>query len=450
MKKTLFLMLSLILSAFFSSGQQFTPGTLESVGGAPSREVVANGLTQLFSATGNYTISADGAGNNSSSNYSIQVNKPNASATVFKAYLFCAPVWYQTGNCTSLNGIPITWDGSANAAWGCCNYYDDVTSIVAPIIDPAPAGILSISIYECNYIDGYGLLVIFADASAQEKTIVIMFGGLSTTGDNFSLTLGTPIDPNAPGALLDMGLGISFSYQGGYQSNPQYSIININGARLTTSAGGEDDGASHDGALMTVGGIGDINTNPADPYHITNPGIRYDDELYSLLPLITNTTSNILINTLNPSNNDNVFLAYFEISGAAIIGEGILLTQTVTQENVGANHTVKAIIQDDNGNPVVGKQVNFTVLSGPNAGANGTASTNASGEAFFTYTGTGGVGFDDIQACFQNSQSQTECSNVVTVEWIQGAPPVPVSTWALVLGGVLIAGAVFMRYRRIS
>jgi hypothetical protein len=446
MKKSLLFSLALLLSAFISFGQQYYIGTVESLGGNPTREIAANGLSQLYSVTGKYTISADGAGS-LSSNYSIRVNKPNAAATVYKAYLLCTPEWGSNGNCTSLNGTSITWDGNSNAAWGCCNYYADVTSIVAAVINPATPGITTLPIYECSVADGYALLVVFADPTAQEKTIVIMFGGLSTTGDNFSLTLAQPIDPSAPGAVFNMGLGISFGAQG--QCDAQYTRVDINGQRLTTSAGGEDDGSLANGALITVGGIGDLNTNPADPYGLAGCNPRYDDELYSLLPLITNSTTNILVNTLNPSNNDNVFLSYFEISGAAIIGEGILLSQSVNVENVGSNHTVKALVQDDNGNPIPGKQVDFSVLTGPNAGANGSATTNISGEALYTYPGNGGVGYDDIQACFTNSQSQTECSNILTVQWIQNGPPVPVSNWAIAIGILLIVAATAVRFRRI-
>ena len=341
----------------------------------------------------------------------------------------------------------MNWNGTAPNASGTVNSYADVTAIVAPIINAAAAGISALTVGECDpyNIDGVALTVVFSDASATEKTILIMFGGLSTTGDNFSIALGTPIDPLSPGALLNMGLGIEFGFQG----TTQYSIINVNGNRLTTSAGGADDAVDSptDGNLITLGGIGDANTNPADPF--SGPSNHYsDDELYSLLPFITNTTTNILVTTSNPSNDDNVFLAYFEISGAAIIGEGIILSQTLNQETTGSNHNVKALIQDDNGDPVVGENVTFTVLSGPNAGVNGVAATNANGEAFFTYAGTGGVGFDVIQACFTNSLDETECSNTVTVEWINGGPSIPVSNWALGLGILLIVAVVAFRFRR--
>jgi hypothetical protein len=57
---------------------------------------------------------------------------------------------------------------------------------------------------------------------------------------------------------------------------------------MTTSAGGEDDGESADGALITAGGLDDSNANPADPYATDNGDPRQDDELYDLIPFVSN------------------------------------------------------------------------------------------------------------------------------------------------------------------
>ena len=55
---------------------------------------------------------------------------------------------------------------------------------------------------------------------------------------------------------------------------------------MTSQAGGQDDGASEDGALLTVGGLDDTNANP-DPVS-RGPGFRGDDELYDLRPFVSN------------------------------------------------------------------------------------------------------------------------------------------------------------------
>jgi hypothetical protein len=443
---------SILFAMLIFSGIAFSqtePGTAAE--GWENTGIRANGLTELYSATGNLFLSADGAGGNPLSSFNIQVNKPVATATVLQAYLLGVPVWTAFSpngvpdNCVTLAGTNIVWDGTALNTAGSLNSYADVTAIISPIMNPAPAGLANIAVTECQTqnIDGVALLVIFEDPSFIEETIVILFGGLSTGGDSFQITLGEPIDPNEPGAILNMGLGIEFGFQG----STQYSIIDVLGNRLTTAAGGADDAVDlkQNGNLITVGGIGDVNTNPANPFAQPTTD-RSDDELYSLLPFITDQTLNINVTTNNPSDDDNVFLAYFEISGTAIIGEGILLTQENPVNPVNTNHTVKALVQDDNGAPVVGKTVDFEVISGPNQGETGQAVTDQNGECTFTYFGGGGPGFDQIEACFVDSQQEIQCSNILVKEWI--APQVPLSDWALYIAIFLIVAFAVLRVRK--
>lgn len=88
---------------------------------------------------------------------------------------------------------------------------------------------------------------------------------------------------------------------------------------------------------------------------------------------------------------------------------------------VGNNHTVTATVTVDDpiaGTPVVGTLVSFEVISGPNAGDNGTDTTDAAGQASFTYTGDGGPGVDTIVATFIDAAGLTQTSNKVTKEWI--------------------------------
>src|SRR5207302_1542129 len=93
-------------------------------------------------------------------------------------------------------------------------------------------------------------------------------------GETKQITFNSPLgDTSAPGFTVDMSLGISFS-----TGEAQRNIVNVNATRLTSSAGGYDDGILADGGLITAGGIGDSNANP-DPFS-TNANL--DDELYSL------------------------------------------------------------------------------------------------------------------------------------------------------------------------
>lgn len=453
MKKNLFLIL---ITMLIGIGVGFSQTEFKTVPGTDpnnennTRDVAANGLTSLYSISGNYYLSVDGAGNNSGP-YTIDVNKPSPLATVHKAYLMDAVWSYTSANgCITLNGNSINWGGSLLNQAGGTNHWSDVTALVASVMDPASPGITSFNITECNYSSNEGttLLVIFSDPTSPNETIVIMWGNLNSAGDNFAITLGEAIDPSDPGAKLDMGLGIAYSFQTGSAQN---SNIDINGTRLTSSAGGQDDAPGStggNGQLITIGGIGDVNSNPPDPNHIESSNPRYDDELYSLLPLITNTTTNILVATSNPSYDDNIFVSYFEISGDAIIGEGILLTQTQNTENVNTNHTVTALVQDDDGAPVVGTQVDFSILSGPNSGGSFSGNTGPTGHISYTYLGSGGVGTDIIEACFLDSQTNTQCSNNLSVEWIDGGgPSVPVSDWAIYFAILLIGIAVWFRFK---
>jgi cysteine-rich repeat protein len=78
----------------------------------------------------------------------------------------------------------------------------------------------------------------------------------------------------------------------------------VNDRRLTSFAGGADDGENVQGALMTVGGYNDNNANPEDPLFGTE-----DDELYSLIEFLAPGESSINVNTTNPSTDDNIFFA---------------------------------------------------------------------------------------------------------------------------------------------
>ena len=84
---------------------------------------------------------------------------------------------------------------------------------------------------------------------------------------------------------------------------------------------------------------------------------------------------------------------------------------------VGTTHTVTAFAQSSNNQPVLGAQLSFSVLSGPNKGATGTCNpasciTPANGMVTFTYSDNGGAGMDTIQA-FIGSLG----SNQVTKTW---------------------------------
>src|SRR5262249_39495303 len=117
------------------------------------------------------------------------------------------------------------------------------------------------------------------------------------------------------------GLGISFSFQ----PNGDHSTVNVQGQRLTSSAGNFDNGLGFNGALVTVGGVGDTPFNPPDPFHATN---TRDHELYDLAPLLHNRDTQIVRETASPGNNESVFRAVMTLSGT--VGVAPLFTDLGT------------------------------------------------------------------------------------------------------------------------
>jgi hypothetical protein len=73
--------------------------------------------------------------------------------------------------------------------------------------------------------------------------------------------------------------------------------------------------------------------------------------------------------------------------------------QTATNV-INTDHTITGTATDSvSGNPLVGYDMTFNVLSGPNTGETGGGTTDANGQVTFTYTGTGGIGDDSIEVC---------------------------------------------------
>jgi hypothetical protein len=126
----------------------------------------------------------------------------------------------------------------------------------------------------------------------------------------------------------------------------------------------------------------------------------------------------VQVATNNPSFDDNVFFGAFEISAIGAIGESILLTPLAAVNPTGTSHTVTATVVNDDNDPVVGRSVDFQILSGPHAGTVGNDVTDGAGQAEFTYVGTL-TGTDTIVACMTNSGGEEQCSNEVEKTWTE-------------------------------
>lgn len=388
----------------------------------------AAALDPFTSESGNVSLSVDALGTNVASGGTIDVQK-GAGATVRKAYLFAASTGFSgytpaNGDLT-LNGSPVNWLAGTIVASSIASFNAaaDVTAIVKPVVDAAPAGAVSFLLAEnaqTFQYDGAILAVILNDPAAPSGSVLLMYGAQAVSGDDFNIALSDPVDKTNPNFKLDLSLGISF----GFQPSGQFSTVDVNGTRMTTSAGGQDDGVGANGALITAGGIDDLNDNPPDPsatdgscLGAQGPAPRCDDELYNLLPFVNNGATTLMFHTQNPSNDDNMFFAALSVrASAAIVGAGIVLGPATATNPVNTNHTLTATVQNANGQPVSGVVVTFTATAGPNAGLTSTAVTNASGQATKTYSSSA-AGTDTWTASFTDAQG-LHTSNEAKKTWV--------------------------------
>ncbi|MDH3524162.1 MAG: hypothetical protein OES32_11295 [Acidobacteriota bacterium] len=113
-------------------------------------------------------------------------------------------------------------------------------------------------------------------------------------------------------------------------------------------------------------------------------------------------------------------------AGLTVCGElTAALTASLTPEldfnPPGTDHTVTLQIT---GSDVEGIAVDFLVLSGPNGGEFGSDTSDADGIATFTYTGSGGIGVDRIQATFDVPEGLTVFeSNIALKFWDEDCQP---------------------------
>ena len=283
-----------------------------------------DGMAPTFFGNGGW--SADGCGTNSQNGCSLQAEVP-AGSTVEGAWLYAAT--QQTCPATT----SLTFDGTPYVlpelvhntfdAFSLCSYRTEVTAQVAatvgggggitlfPVLETAPSTLA---------IDGTALVVVFSNPGEDQLSVIVLDGGLDSDGQTTSVGLAAPLDKTVPGFDAVMSLGISFGNQG---TGPfshlcggnQNSQIDINGVRMTSCAGHHDDGDQEsNGALITVGGVGDSTNIPVDPF-ATNTG--EDDELYSIADFLSQGDTQIDITNVNPSDDDNIFLAIIAINAKA-------------------------------------------------------------------------------------------------------------------------------------
>lgn len=277
-------------------------------------------LVEFQQFNGNVGLSTDGWGALGSRSAgavgTISASAPTGS-TVVAAYLYTA-TQRRTAEPTTVtfDGASINYDTSVentSTIFELTAHRANITSLIAPVINGSASTTFNFTIDEgadgistgTDPIDGHALVVVYDNAALPDQTVAVLDGFASVTGDTAAINFSGPLDPTAPGFVAEMVLGINFSCCN------QRSTVEVNGQVMTNNAGNLDDGAtSADGSLITVGSFD-------DPFSPLNPSYANDTERYNLSPFITAGDTSILIETQNPSVNDNIFLATFLVSGEA-------------------------------------------------------------------------------------------------------------------------------------
>jgi hypothetical protein len=299
-------------------------------------------LTTAYSVSGNVGISIDGGG-------SVQPSLPNgltaeipAGSTVIEAFLYTSTQGLYLGG-AGVSFAGGTFNGSAvNYSTLIVNASSttlqaavaDVTSLVQSKVGSiAAGGVYNFAVTESNTgsQDGEVLDVIYSNPSLPTASIGILSGAAVTTGDTSSINFSS----NPSGSTVYMSIGDGFSYDPDtIGPGDQESTITVDGSTLTTAAGScdlnQDSGPylnpqnCANGNLIAAGVLG-LNSNGSVDTAYSNPFTPVDDtdvstdhELYNISSLVDPAAGNtITLNTLNTSNDDNIFTEAFYVNGLA-------------------------------------------------------------------------------------------------------------------------------------
>jgi hypothetical protein len=110
---------------------------------------------------------------------------------------------------------------------------------------------------------------------------------------------------------------------------------------------------------------------------------------------------------------------------AYMLQADLALTGSATELARGAEFTATATFfrgGDDATWPLLGREVAFTVISGPNAGGPFAALTDTAGHAKVSYLGLGGPGLDTVVAAATHPGTGVALTDTVTVNWLNALP----------------------------
>lgn len=128
---------------------------------------------------------------------------------------------------------------------------------------------------------------------------------------------------------------------------------------------------------------------------------------------------------------------------------GLTLTPATATNVVGDQHTVTAAVKDTINNPIPGTVVTFTITSGPNVGLTGQATTDANGQATFSWSSQV-PGTDTVQASIPKATGGT-ITTTATKDWVPGSviPEVPIGAIMATAGCFAALGTFyFSKHRR--
>jgi hypothetical protein len=279
----------------------------------------------IFEGNGNWSLDGAGIGQN------VQIQVPLGS-TVQKAFLYVS----------ASNGLPpppgvtpqVSFGGQTYGpanfqplpflpfppyANGLEAFRADITPQITTLVGSGGSTLFNVPVdsatLAASQIDGVLLAVIYSNPNELPREIILSDGG--SMGTQFAIDLNHPVNSATSGfqALFSVGIGYSANV------SDQRTTISLNNRLLTAGAGGSDDGDTRGyGYLITVGGIGDDPTNPANPSVVNNANVT-DDEYYNLAlgnavdptPFITNGEQQLSFSTVNIGLNDNLFFAGLNI-----------------------------------------------------------------------------------------------------------------------------------------
>jgi hypothetical protein len=272
---------------------------------------------------------------------SLQADIPTGSS-IYRAWLYAASTPSGTlASSVSFGGqsvsmVTINNDNGGRVTRG------EVTSIVSAAL-ASPSTPYSFAVTKPSGTEGVALAVIYSNPSEPNRTIALLDGGALPAGESATFSFASAIDPTTAGFEATLALGIAFSYQGSIGSHNcgtgQVSNVDINGTRLTSCAGSADDSAAG-GGLITVGGVGDSTDNPPTP----GGSGGNDDELYNLVPLLHAGDTALTVSTVNPSNDDYIFLAGITITArASVASTGSPTISTIADQAINAGSSTSAL-----------------------------------------------------------------------------------------------------------